>query len=192
MSIGRKGIYHTVERGQTLWRICKAYGVEMQEVAEINGIGDPTQIKVGQEIFIPGARKELKVEPAPSLVRDTPTVLRPQSNKKETPQRPPPSSGKSPGKLLWPVPGGKLYSPFGMRDGQMHEGMDISAKAIEIARAWTKKKGLEAHLEVGDLKKLPFENGYFAFLLISISNLSDVVSPAKISESAAHSTLEIQ
>jgi lipoprotein NlpD len=120
-----KGVYHTVERGQTLWRICKAYGVDMQEVARINGIADPTQIKVGQKIFIPGAKKELKVEPAPSLVSSAPAVLRPQP---KTPGAPSPLPGPAPTKLLWPVPGGKLYSPFGMRNGHMHEGIDISAE----------------------------------------------------------------
>jgi len=40
-------------------------------------------------------------------------------------------------------------------------GLDISEKAIEIAKAWVVRKGLEAHLEVGDIGALPFENGYF-------------------------------
>lgn len=40
-------------------------------------------------------------------------------------------------------------------------GIDISEEAIEIANAWVAKKGLKAHLEVGDIAKLPFENGYF-------------------------------
>lgn len=40
-------------------------------------------------------------------------------------------------------------------------GIDISEKAIEIANAWVSKRGLKAHLEVGDITQLPFENGYF-------------------------------
>ncbi len=121
----RKGVYHTVERGQTLWRICKAYGVDMQDVARVNGLDDPTRIKVGQEIFIPGAKKELKVEPVPGLVSHAPMVMRKPTNKGSSPL---PSRGSAPKKILWPVPGGKLYSRFGMRNGRMHEGIDISAK----------------------------------------------------------------
>jgi len=52
-----------VEKGQTLWRIAKAYNVDIQEVAEWNDIADPTEINTGEKIFIPGAWRLLKVEP---------------------------------------------------------------------------------------------------------------------------------
>src|SRR4030042_1291801 len=58
----RKGIYHVVEKHQTLYRICKTYGVDIKEVASLNGITDPSKIQTGQRIFIPGAKKVLKVE----------------------------------------------------------------------------------------------------------------------------------
>lgn len=44
-------------------------------------------------------------------------------------------------------------------------GIDISEKAIEIANAWIAKRGLEAHLKVGDIGTLPFENGYFDVII---------------------------
>lgn len=40
-------------------------------------------------------------------------------------------------------------------------GIDISEEAIEIANAWLAKKGLTAHLKVGDIKKLLFDEEYF-------------------------------
>lgn len=40
-------------------------------------------------------------------------------------------------------------------------GLDISEKAVEIANAWVAGRGLKAHLEVGNIETLPFENGYF-------------------------------
>lgn len=40
-------------------------------------------------------------------------------------------------------------------------GVDISEEAIRIADAWLNKKGLKAHLHVGDIKTLPFESQYF-------------------------------
>ncbi|MBM3246467.1 MAG: LysM peptidoglycan-binding domain-containing protein [Candidatus Omnitrophica bacterium] len=51
------GIYHRVERGQTLWRISKMYDVDLNEIARINRIGDATNIEVGQLIFIPRQNK---------------------------------------------------------------------------------------------------------------------------------------
>ncbi len=40
-------------------------------------------------------------------------------------------------------------------------GIDISKEAIEIANAWLFKEGLKADLRVGDIVKLPFDDGYF-------------------------------
>lgn len=40
-------------------------------------------------------------------------------------------------------------------------GIDISKEAIEIGNAWLFKKGLKAYLRVGDIEKLPFDDGYF-------------------------------
>lgn len=49
------GIYHQVKKGETLWRICKTYNVDLEEVAGLNRIADSTNIEVGQKIFIPNA-----------------------------------------------------------------------------------------------------------------------------------------
>ena len=40
-------------------------------------------------------------------------------------------------------------------------GIDISGEAIEIANDWLARKGLKADLRVGDIEKLPFDDGYF-------------------------------
>lgn len=53
-SLGLPGIYHRVVKGQTLWRISKIYGVELDEIIRINNIKDSAQIEAGQSIFIPG------------------------------------------------------------------------------------------------------------------------------------------
>lgn len=107
------GVYHTVKKGETLWRISKTYGVELQEVAEINNIKDPTDIKAGARIFIPGASKARKV----------------------VPYKPPASGGREEtgrivvekGRFIWPVKG-EVISHFGMRNGVRHGGTDIKAK----------------------------------------------------------------
>jgi murein DD-endopeptidase MepM/ murein hydrolase activator NlpD len=53
-SLRLPGTYHRVAKGQTLWRISKMYGVELDELIRINNISDSTQIETGQSIFIPG------------------------------------------------------------------------------------------------------------------------------------------
>lgn len=47
------GIYHRVEKGQTLWRISKIYGVDLEELVRINKIVDATSVEIGQQVFIP-------------------------------------------------------------------------------------------------------------------------------------------
>jgi murein DD-endopeptidase MepM/ murein hydrolase activator NlpD len=54
---GMPGIYHKVERGQTLWRIAKSYNVDLEELARINHISDTTAIEIGQVVFVPNGRK---------------------------------------------------------------------------------------------------------------------------------------
>ncbi|MEW6443317.1 MAG: M23 family metallopeptidase [bacterium] len=53
----RAGVHHTVRPGETLWRICYAYKVNMETVCRLNGIENPESIRAGQELFIPGAEK---------------------------------------------------------------------------------------------------------------------------------------
>jgi lipoprotein NlpD len=109
------GVYHTVEKGQTLWRICWTYGVDMQKVTRLNRINDPARIEVGQRIFIPGAKRARKVLPyAPPYIKKTGP---PQTTEKVVFKK---------GRFSWPVKG-KVVSGFGMRKGTMHDGIDISA-----------------------------------------------------------------
>ena len=43
-----KGVFHKVGKGETLWGIAHAYGVDLQDLAEANNIKDHTQIKKGR------------------------------------------------------------------------------------------------------------------------------------------------
>ena len=51
------GIYHKVVAGQTLWKISKIYGVDLDELARLNRITDTTAVEIGQQIFIPNQAK---------------------------------------------------------------------------------------------------------------------------------------
>lgn len=113
-----KGVSHKVGKGETLWGIAHAYGVDLQDLAEANNIKDPTQIKKGQRLFIPGIKgKTGKTD-------------------KSLPGSPP-KSGKvivEKGKFAWPLKG-TVISAYGMRNDVMHQGIDIAAPRNTPIRA---------------------------------------------------------
>src|SRR5438477_7876173 len=45
---------HVVQRGENLFRIAIRYGTTVDAIVAANGLGDPTQIQVGQRLLIPG------------------------------------------------------------------------------------------------------------------------------------------
>jgi len=60
------GVWHEVKKGETFWRITwyykKEYGIREEEIIQANNIQDETKLKVGQRLFIPGAKKVLQIE----------------------------------------------------------------------------------------------------------------------------------
>ena len=56
-----KGVYHCVQSGESLWRIAQAYNTDIQDLAEINNITDPSLIKADSVIFIPGVDQTVDV-----------------------------------------------------------------------------------------------------------------------------------
>ncbi|NMB75162.1 MAG: peptidoglycan DD-metalloendopeptidase family protein [Myxococcales bacterium] len=106
-----EGIYHEVRQGETLISICRGYGADLQEVAEINGIEDPSSIRVGDRVFIPDAaapRSPTHSEAHAQETRDEVFIQR------------------FPGEFIWPVDG-VVTSRFGIRWGKRHDGIDIAA-----------------------------------------------------------------
>jgi lipoprotein NlpD len=112
----KKGVYHVVERHQTLYRICKTYEVNIHEVASVNGITDHSKIQTGQRIFIPGAKKVLKVE----IVIDDVAAEQVATEKER------PKTVYKKMDFLWPVEG-KLGDGFEDNERKRHQGIDIRA-----------------------------------------------------------------
>lgn len=78
-----RGIYHTVEEGQTLYRISRTYGVDERHLARINRLDDPTRLRAGQRLFIPDVdrvrRVQVSEKPSPETPRTSlskPTVVK--------------------------------------------------------------------------------------------------------------------
>ena len=111
------GIYHTVQKGQTLFSIAQSYGINLEVLRRTNHIRDASKIKAGVQLWIPGARR----------VHSFPKTTGPPSSKppnrflkKKLPVKP------RKGIFIWPTKG-TLTSGFGKRNGRNHEGIDIAA-----------------------------------------------------------------
>ena len=116
----KRGVYHVVERHQTLYRICKTYGVDLNQVASLNGISDSSRIQTGQRIFIPGAKKVLKVEIyIDDVVAESEEGTKIAYKKMD---------------FIWPVEG-KINNVFDEVENRRHQGIDLSAPVGTSIRA---------------------------------------------------------
>ncbi|MBI3318073.1 MAG: peptidoglycan DD-metalloendopeptidase family protein, partial [Candidatus Omnitrophica bacterium] len=102
------GSLHRVARGETLWRIARSYGVELEDLVRANQISDVSRVKAGQGIVIPP--RDWKA-PDRNLTAGAP-------RKEAAPSE----------EFLWPVRG-RVISIFGMRRGAgvQNKGIDIQA-----------------------------------------------------------------
>jgi len=120
-------VRHRVEKGQTLYRIAKTYGLSVDELMRANGIDDPRELKAGEALLIPGAQK-----PTPKVVEaDAPEPTppsRPLAPSQEKRQPKAVKVGTSNGPLSWPLRG-VLYARFGRKGKEPHDGIDLAAPA---------------------------------------------------------------
>ena len=75
---------------------------------EANGLSDPRELRLGQMLVIPGSG--FATASALSLPEEW-------------------SPARADREFAWPVAAGVVSSPFGVRNGVMHEGVDIAAPA---------------------------------------------------------------
>ena len=104
----RTGIYHKVNKGETIWRIAKAYDVSINDIVRTNNIPNVAQIERNQLVFIPGAYAVKEI------------VLEQDQHKDE---------------FVWPVDGKVTRYFQQMVDGRMSKGIDIETKRGQIVKA---------------------------------------------------------
>jgi lipoprotein NlpD len=137
------GIYHTVQPGQTLYRIAITYEIDEARLASINNIKDPKQLKAKQRLYIPGVTHQRKV-PVTALVSSTRTSSTPATiqkkraasphkstakkvtAKKTTAKAPTRSAKPAKGTFIWPLKG-KLLNKFGTHGQNVYKGIEIGA-----------------------------------------------------------------
>lgn len=98
-----RGVYHRVKAGETLWRISKAYNVDLQELAEINNITDAARIEAGSVVFVPDAHEVIDL-PAVKLSAETVPIAARAPAKQATVSKTP-ENGSAPNGAMGPSTG---------------------------------------------------------------------------------------
>lgn len=128
------GITRIVQKDETLWRISKIYGVDIDSIAHANNIPNTTSITAGQKLIIPGV-----------------TTLNPATLEKFS------SSDNS--DFTWPVKG-KIVAYFREKNaGVLNKGIDILAKTQEDIHASKAGKVIFAGNVPGYGKTLILDHG---------------------------------
>lgn len=150
---------YSVQPGDTLSNIAQKFGLDMQLLAAANGLSDTDMIVSGQVLTVPGNKVSHKVQPGETLwdiayrYRVPVTELIAYNNLKDentlysgdninvpikdrSMALPAWNSSRSlpVGELIWPTVGW-VSSPFGLRDGRPHEGIDLAADQGEPIKA---------------------------------------------------------
>lgn len=112
------GRYHTVARGETLYRIGQSYGVAVTDIVKANSIDDVRTIQIGERIWIPRPQKSGKRNPAGQAIGGRKQARRTADLE-----------------FIWPVQGARMSSRFGSRRGRPHEGIDLAVRHGTLIRA---------------------------------------------------------
>jgi len=181
------GVTHVVERGQTLFRISQAYGISVAALAEANRMKPSAPLKVGQRIFVPGAKTVKKVERYQPLSTNERTVLERSLREELTVPPPPPITPptlrprvKTDAEFQWPLVG-PINSAFGPRWGKFHAGIDIGSPHYQEVVAAADGEVIYAHDTEGPLGKVVvLEHGrgmrtVYAHLSVLVAREGDTV-----------------
>ncbi|MBV8139387.1 MAG: M23 family metallopeptidase [Deltaproteobacteria bacterium] len=100
---------YVVKSGDTVYRIAARFAISTTALMNANGISNPRDLRVGQVLTIPGA------------YRGSPPAYAGSSH--AFPYR----GERASRQFGWPISDGMVSSGFGIRNGAMHQGIDIAA-----------------------------------------------------------------
>jgi len=115
-------VRHRVRSGESLSAIARHYGVPYEDLVRANRLRDPDRLVVGRELRIPGAKAPAGVTPRVRTSGVMPIGYVPPASRETAAFR-------------WPVAGGAITSPFGRRDADHHDGIDIQAPRGTVVHA---------------------------------------------------------
>ncbi len=124
--VQKKGVWHTVKKGENLYRISLYYEVSLQEIKKANKM-ETDSVVVGHRIFIPGTTKK---PPIFALTPDTTGRIPPVKPQKIEPASPDTKILKD-AEFIWPVKGKIIcnYGQFG------NKGIDILTQPSSQVKA---------------------------------------------------------
>ena len=186
------GVYHTVLPGQTLYGISQVYAVDERYLARLNGIDDPSLLRIGQRLFIPGTEKARQVpvrHPPASPLSAPPKAIqsRPDSPPARTRQSVPSPAAVVPvaperqarkGIFVWPLKGTVLRS-FGRSGNQACSGLEIGSPggtaviAAAAGRVTYSGNGIRGY---GNLIIIRHDNSFFTVYGFNRKNLVEAGS----------------
>ncbi|MYD76794.1 MAG: peptidoglycan DD-metalloendopeptidase family protein [Gammaproteobacteria bacterium] len=130
---------YRVQKGDTLYNISWAFGLDYKQVAEWNGIGPPYRLEIDQQIRLypkPSDSKDSKPKPIvlTSLPKQEPRAAATKTTIPAKKATPTPTSAPAPGKWHWPAQG-KLVGKFSPKTG--NKGIQIAGAEGTPIRATT-------------------------------------------------------
>jgi murein DD-endopeptidase MepM/ murein hydrolase activator NlpD len=168
---------HTLKAGESLYGIARQHGVSLAELQRVNGITEPTRLRTGTELSVPGSAPAADVAPpraqsgapgsagqprilnTPAAERKTAALTDRSNDATEVTAEP----GSASSRFRWPARG-RLIASFGKRpDGTHNDGINIAvpqgtevhaAESGRVAYAGDELKGY------GNLVLIRHSNGW--------------------------------
>lgn len=100
---------YTVKPGDSIYKIAAKYGITSSALMSANGLSSPRDLRVGQVLIIPPSNRA-----SAQSYAGTSNAF-------------PYHGERAPRQFGWPVNDGMVSSGFGVRNGAMHQGIDIAA-----------------------------------------------------------------
>ncbi|MCI5073039.1 peptidoglycan DD-metalloendopeptidase family protein [bacterium] len=133
------GVIHTVERGETAYRIAHTYQVQLKEIKKANPRLQMSRIYPGQKILIPGAKQNKEVQKFIEQSMEKQRYAQSKKVNKEKKSRRLSKSysqknSKKRFKFKWPYQG-QVTAKYGKKNGKMHNGIDIQTPPGKTLKA---------------------------------------------------------